>query len=113
MRHRPAAEEEPAPAREDLASGAWVNAGGVTVAELVPGKRFNVEALYWDKAIEAAVELVGLALKAGQTEVTFRVTGSQVLRTSNFSSGSRQMTIEYFAHTFATKDAATVLRATT
>ena len=76
MRARPAADLPAAPAREDLASRAWVDAGSVPIADLTPGKKFNLEALYWDKPIEAAAELVGLAIKAGQTEVTFRVSGT-------------------------------------
>lgn len=52
-----------------------MEAGTVPIADL-PGKKFHLEALYWDKPIEAAAELVGLAIKAGQTEVTFRVSGT-------------------------------------
>lgn len=48
----------------------------MTIAELTLGKKLNLEALYWDRPIEAAAELVGLALKAGQAEVTFRVSGT-------------------------------------
>ena len=76
VRARPAAAVPPAPAREDLATGVWVEAGSLAITELTPGKKFHLEALYWDKPIEAAAELVGLALKAGQTEVNFRVSGT-------------------------------------
>ena len=68
VRVRPAAVDAPAPAREELATGAWVEAGSVAATELTPGKKFQVEALYWDKTVKAAAELVGIALKAGQTE---------------------------------------------
>ena len=65
-----------APARVELATGAWIDSGGVSVTDLVPGKKLSVDALYWDRPIEAAVELVGVALKAGQMEVSFRVSGT-------------------------------------
>ena len=31
------------------------------MTDLQPGKKFNVDALYWDRPVEAAVELVGVA----------------------------------------------------
>ena len=76
VRVRPAAVVPPAPAREELATGAWVESGGMAVTDLTPGKKFQIEALYWDKPVEAAAELVGVAIKAGQMEVSFRVSGT-------------------------------------
>ena len=76
VRVRPAAVVPPAPAREELALGAWVESGSLAVTDLTPGKKFQIEALYWDKSVEAAAELVGVAIKAGQMEVSFRVSGT-------------------------------------